>query len=143
VAEPLACVLTRTGAIPIEAPLFQEPEARIVVFTGVEFDGGGCEAQVDVIALDPAELTFTTAMRRLRFDYGVGSVLCEGGPTVLAALLREQLVDELFLTLAPKLTGGGTGPTVTSGPELPELRPLNVIWALERSGSLFLRYGIA
>jgi riboflavin-specific deaminase-like protein len=142
-AEPIACVLSRSGAIPIEAPMFQEPEARIVVFTAVPFDTGGCGAEVEVIQLDPAELTFTTAMRLLRSDYGVRSLLCEGGPTVFAALLGEGIVDELFLTHAPKLTGGGTGPTITSGPELPEPRQLRAIWALERDNTLFLRYAIA
>jgi riboflavin-specific deaminase-like protein len=141
--EPIACLLSRSGAIPIEAPLFQEPEARIVVFTAVAFDAAGCGAAVDVVRLDAAELTFTAAVRILRTEFGVRSLLCEGGPTVLAALVREGLVDELFLTQAPKLTGGGTGPTVTSGAELPEPRELRLIWALERNDSLFLRYGVS
>jgi riboflavin biosynthesis pyrimidine reductase len=72
----------------------------------------------------------------------VRSLLCEGGPTVFGALLRENLTDELFLTLAPKLAGGGSSPTVTSGPELPELLNLRLAWALEHGGSLFLRYGL-
>ena len=59
-----------------------------------------------------------TAFRRLRADHGVRSLLCEGGPTVFGALLTEGLVDELFLTLAPKLVGGGDEPAITAGPEL-------------------------
>ena len=62
-------------------------------------------------------------MRRLRSDYDVRSVLCEGGPTLFGALLQEDLVDELFLSLAPKLTGGGSAPSITTGPALAELRP--------------------
>jgi riboflavin biosynthesis pyrimidine reductase len=61
---------------------------------------------------------------------------------VVGALLHEGLVDELFLTRAPRLTGGGPGPAVTSGPELPELAPLELIWVLEEGGSLFLRYAL-
>jgi 5-amino-6-(5-phosphoribosylamino)uracil reductase len=142
--EPLACVVTRSGAVPVEIPLFNEPEARIVVFTagGTASHVDGCAAQVTLVELDPAQLTLTTVMRRLRSDFGVRSLLCEGGPTVFAALVREHLVDELWLTLAPKLTGGGDGPALTSGPELPELQQLNLIWALERDGSLFLRYAL-
>ena len=68
--------------------------------------------------LDPAELTLTTALRHLRAEHGVRSLLCEGGPTLMGALLHERLVDELFLTLAPQLAGGGTGPTMSSGPAL-------------------------
>jgi riboflavin biosynthesis pyrimidine reductase len=141
-AEPLACVTTRSGNVPTDIPLFHEPEARIVVFTGADFDPGECGAEVEVIEIDPGELTMTTVARRLRSDYGIGSLLCEGGPSLFAALVGEHAVDELFLTHAPKLTGGGDGPTITSGPELGELLPLRLIWALERSGSLFLRYAI-
>ncbi len=31
---------------------------------------------------------------------------------------------------------------MTNGPELPELRKLQLIWALERERTLFLRYGL-
>ena len=141
-AEPLACVVTRSGEVPTEAPLFAEPEARIVVFGPLGLDLGGLEAQVEVVELDPGELTLTTAMRRLRSGFGVRSLLCEGGPTVFAALLMERLVDELFLTFAPKLTGGGTSPAITSGPELPEIQPLELIWVLEHENSLYLRYAL-
>jgi riboflavin biosynthesis pyrimidine reductase len=139
--EPLACVVTRSGDLPTDIPLFGEPEARIVVFAPSDIDLAQCAAQVYVIKLDPAELTMTTALRRLRSDYGVRLLLCEGGPTAFGALLHEGLVDELFLTLAPKLAGGGTGPTISSGPALPDLLGLSLLWGLERDGALFLRYG--
>jgi 5-amino-6-(5-phosphoribosylamino)uracil reductase len=140
--DPLACVITRSGDVPTEIPLFDDPESRIVVFTPGALDLSGLQAQIEVVRLDPGQLTLTTMVRRLREDYDVRSLLCEGGPTVFGALLRENLTDELFLTLAPKLAGGGSSPTVTSGPELPELLNLRLAWALEHGGSLFLRYGL-
>jgi 5-amino-6-(5-phosphoribosylamino)uracil reductase len=73
----------------------------------------------------------------------VRSLLCEGGPTLFGALLHERVVDELFLTLSPKLTGGGTGPTISSGPELMNPRGMSIEWLLERNGSLYLRYRVA
>ena len=88
-------------------------------------------AEVEVVRLDPGELTLTTMMRRLRSAYDVRSLLCEGGPTMFGALLQEDLVDELFLSLAPKLTGGGRSPGITSGPPLAELRELSLVWAIE------------
>lgn len=140
--EPLACVVTRSGEVPAEIPLFSEPDARIVLFGPRELEPAGCAAQVELVPLDPGELTLTTVMRRLRADFGVRSLLCEGGPTMFGALMRERLVDELFLTLAPKLAGGGSSPTITSGPELPELAPLELVWALEHSSALYLRYAV-
>jgi riboflavin biosynthesis pyrimidine reductase len=133
-------VITRSGDVPFDIPLFGEPEARVVVFTPTELDTSACSAQVEVVRLDPGELTMTTAFRRLTSDYNVRVLLCEGGPTVFGALLGEDLVDELFLTISPRLAGGGSEALITSGPPLPELRRLTLLWALEREGSLFLRY---
>jgi riboflavin-specific deaminase-like protein len=141
--EPLACIVTRSGEVPTDIPLFQEPEARVVIFCAAGLDLGRPAAQVEVVRLDPAELTLTTAMRRLRADYGVRTLLCEGGPTLFGAMIREEIVDELFLTIAPKLVGGGRGPTITSGPELAELHPLRPVWLLEREGSLYARYALS
>jgi riboflavin-specific deaminase-like protein len=140
--EPLACVFSRSGDVPIDTPLFSEPAARVVVFTPAELDTSGVAAQVEVVGLDPGELTLTTMMRRLRSAYDVRSVLCEGGPTLFGALLQEDLVDELFLSLAPKLTGGGRSPGITSGASLPELRKLSLVWAIESDSSLYLRYSV-
>ena len=138
--EPLACVITRSGRIPTDVPLFDEPEARIVVFGPEGIELGDVRAQVDVVTLEPSEMTLTTAMGRLRRDFGVRSLLCEGGPTLFGSLLGEGLVDELFLTLAPKLAGGGGGPTISSGTELSEPWALRLLWLLGRNESLYLRY---
>lgn len=142
-AEPLACVVSRSGDLPLDAPLFAQPEARVVVFSQNELDVTAYPAQIDVIILDPGEMTLATSMRRLRSDYGIRLLICEGGPTLFGALLREGLVDELFLTIAPKLVGGGRGPTIASGPELAEPRLLQLKWLLERRGSLYHRYGLS
>lgn len=140
--EPLFATVSRSGALPLEAPLFAEPEATVVVFTTPEAPEPDCAADVRMVRLDPAELTLTSALRLLRAEHGVRSLLCEGGPTLMGSLLGEGLVDELFLTLAPQLAGGGTAPTMAMGPGLPEPASLELVWALERAGSLYLRYGV-
>jgi diaminohydroxyphosphoribosylaminopyrimidine deaminase/5-amino-6-(5-phosphoribosylamino)uracil reductase len=42
-------------------------------------------------------------------DDGVQSLLLEGGPTLAASFLAADLVDKLFVFLAPWLSGGGPG----------------------------------
>lgn len=140
--EPLTCLVTRSGDVPVEAPIFAAAQARIVVFGPNDLRLPEAEAQVEIVALDPGELTLSTVLRRLRTDFGVRSLLCEGGPTLFNGLLHERLVDELFLTLSPKLTGGGNEPAITNGPELSGLAQLRLVWALEREHSLYLRYGL-
>jgi riboflavin-specific deaminase-like protein len=140
--EPLAIVMSRSGDVPTDIPLFSDPGSRVVVFTAGELDTTSLAAKVDVVRLDPGELTLTTMMRRVRSAYDVRSLLCEGGPTLFGALLQEDLVDELFVSLAPKLTGGGSAPAITAGPELAELRTMSLVWALEHDSALYLRYAL-
>jgi 5-amino-6-(5-phosphoribosylamino)uracil reductase len=134
-AEPLACVVTRSGVLPLDIPLFAAE--RVVVFAPSTIEG------VQTVALDPGELTLATVLRRLHADYGVRSLLCEGGPTLFGALVDERVVDELFLTLSPKLVGGGSAPTITRGAELAEPANLDLRWVLERAGTLFHRFVVS
>ncbi|MDQ6749146.1 MAG: dihydrofolate reductase family protein [Actinomycetota bacterium] len=140
--DPIGCVVSRSLRVPFDIPLFDDPESTIVVYTSSEGELGPCAARVLVTRLPASELTLTSVLRRLRSDHGVRSVLCEGGPTILGALLAESLVDELFLSLAPKLAGGGSDLTTVEGPGLAEPVELEVAWALESQGCLFLRYMI-
>lgn len=139
--EPLAVVVSRSGQIPYEAPLFSEPEARIVEFTGATAPRP-VAAKRELVSLEPDEVTLTRVMRQLRAQFGVRTLLCEGGPTLFGALVAEELVDELFLTMSPKLVGGENNPAILSGPPLPEPAGLRLRWLLERDGSLFLRFAI-
>jgi riboflavin biosynthesis pyrimidine reductase len=138
---PLLCTITRSGVLPTDIPLLDDPDSVVLVYTGAPVSITAA-ATVEVMQVDPAELTPLTVLRRLRVDHGVRTVLCEGGPTLFGALVHAHSVDELFLTLAPKLAGGGIGPAITVGPELPDLAELGLEWVLERAGSLFLRYGL-
>ncbi|HWC86521.1 MAG TPA: dihydrofolate reductase family protein [Solirubrobacteraceae bacterium] len=138
-ATPLLCTIARSGALPADIPLLADPESSVVVYAGAPVEIQA-QPQVEVVHVDPAELTPVTVLRHLRSEFGVRSVLCEGGPTLFGALVHASVVDELFLTVAPKLTGGGMGPTVTEGPELDRAADLALEWVLERAGSLFLRY---
>jgi riboflavin-specific deaminase-like protein len=133
--QPLACVVTRSGALPLDIPLFAQP--RVLAFAPQPIDG------VQTVTLDPTKLTLTAVMQSLSADHGVRSLLCEGGPTLFGSLVHEQLVDELFLTLAPKLAGGGTAPTISSGAELAEPARLTLRSLLERSGALFFRFVVS
>jgi riboflavin-specific deaminase-like protein len=139
--DPIACTVTRSFDLPLEIPLFEEPEQRVVVFTSAPDAPPQVGAAVTVERLDPAELTMTSVLRRLR-GHGVRSVLCEGGPTVFGLLLHEGVADELFLSLAPRIAGGAEAPAIVAGTPLHALMELELVWVLEARGSLYLRYRI-
>ncbi|HET6570719.1 MAG TPA: dihydrofolate reductase family protein [Solirubrobacterales bacterium] len=79
-------------------------------------------------------------LRSLR-EEGVAALLCEGGPTLHGSLQAAGLVDELFLTIAPKLSGAGA-PSILEG-ALSEAVGLELAWLLEEDGELFARYAVA
>ena len=71
---------------------------------------------------------------------GLRRVLCEGGPTLLAALAARRLLDEACLTVAPLLAGPGAGRITTGQPHRP--LPLRLLHLLTEDDSLFLRYAV-
>jgi riboflavin biosynthesis pyrimidine reductase len=73
-------------------------------------------------------------------EEGVRAVICEGGPTLHGSLQAAGLVDELFLTIAPKLAGGGA-PHILEG-ALEDAAQLELAWLLEHEGELFARYRV-
>lgn len=81
------------------------------------------------------------ALLRLQHEQGVRSLLCEGGPKLHRSLQALGLVDELFLTIAPKLGGAGA-PSILEG-VLAEPIDLQLVWLLEEDGELFARYSVA
>ena len=69
--------------------------------------------------------------------------LCEGGGVLNAALFAARAVDELFVTLVPRILGGREAPTLVDGPPFgPDQLPDARLLACDRVGDeLFLHYG--
>lgn len=139
--QPLAVVITRSGDVPFDIPLFDAAESRVAIYAPPGLVVPPCAAQVTVHELAPADGELAGVLRSLRQEHGIRSLLCEGGPMVFTSLLAHDVVDELFLTLAPTIVGGAEL-GITSGP-LADLIQLRLIRALEHDGTLFLRYARA
>lgn len=136
--DPAAVVVSGRLALTCDLPLFQAEGQRVVVLTAAVDTLEGCAADVGYLrGRDLASL-----LRRLRAEEGIRSILCEGGPTLNASLLESGLIDELFLTLAPKLAAGSHPLTAVAGTPLPEPERLELLSALLHEGSLFLRYRV-
>lgn len=87
---------------------------------------------------DPGEV-----LRLLREEFGVRRLLVEGGPRVNHAFLRDGLVAEIFLTLAPKLSGSPDAPSIAgdAGALPGETRAARLLTVhAATGGELYLRY---
>jgi riboflavin biosynthesis pyrimidine reductase len=58
-----------------------------------------------VVAGAGPQVDLPLAMRKLRSEFGIRRLLCEGGPTLYGALARADLIDEKFVTISPVETG--------------------------------------
>jgi hypothetical protein len=92
---------------PERVPLLGEPAARVTILTPSEASLPECPAQVEYVrARRDGALDLRAALGELRERFGVRTLLCEGGPRLASQLCQAGLLDELFLSLAPKLAGG-------------------------------------
>ncbi|HUC07642.1 MAG TPA: dihydrofolate reductase family protein [Solirubrobacterales bacterium] len=98
----------------------------------------GLDKRLIVVESGPSGRVDLKALLSSLREEGVRALLCEGGPTLHGALQAAGLVDELFLTIAPKLSGG-EAPRIIEG-VLPETSELELAWLLEHDGELFARY---
>ena len=137
--DPVAVLLSRRFDIPWEAGLFQAPEQPVLIYTGVAGAPPDVPAPVEVVVLETATPAAALADLRAR---GVRALLSEGGPTLFGALVAAAVVDELFLTIAPLLTGDETEPTIVSGGRLAQPVGMELLWTLQAGSDLFLRYGL-
>lgn len=145
--EPLACIVSGRLALDEDIPLLSESTARVVVLTSSQASLLGSAAHVDYVRnVSDGRLDLPTAIFQLRERFGVESLLCEGGPHLSAQLLAAGLVDELFLSVAPKLVGGepagGEALRILAGAELDPAVDLELLSVLGGDSYLFLRYGV-
>ena len=138
-AEPLTVIVSASMNLPADLPILQAEGAPVVVATGAEGELEGVVADVTYLRTG-ADLPVLLA--RLRQEHGIRSVLCEGGPTLNAHLLAAGLVDELFLTLDPKIVGGADALTLAAGRPLLEPARAELVTLLEAGGELFFRWRI-
>jgi riboflavin-specific deaminase-like protein len=85
------------------------------------------------------------ALRLLRRRFGIRVLLSEGGPQLAHGLIAAGLVDELFLTLAPKLGSDlGAARLLHGSRFLPAKVPrLTLLDVLHHEDELFLRYRLS
>ena len=143
-ADPLAIVMSRRLTLTPDLPLLADPHSRVVVITAGTAELSGCAAQVSYLRSAPGEeADLAAVLARLRTEYGVRSLLCEGGPNLNSSLLPAGLVDELFLSIAPALAGSAGSMSIIDRAPLAEPVQLDLVWLLEWQGQLFARYALA
>jgi riboflavin biosynthesis pyrimidine reductase len=104
--EPIVATVSRRLDLPGDIALLAEPTARLQVYTETEGEVPSQGAWIAVQRFDAGELTMPAILEHLRSERGARTILCEGGPTLVRALVAADCVDDLMLTVAPMLVAG-------------------------------------
>jgi len=150
---PLLVIVSGSGQLELEKAIFQTPAMRtVIVTTATGRDelarrGAAKLRSVEIHALKSASGSIAprAILRLLQSQFGVKTLLHEGGPTLFGQFLAAEVVDELFLTLAPQIAGrkdDTTRPAVVQGVAfLPNSAPwFQTVSVKQEAAYLYLRY---
>lgn len=153
-AQPLDLIISSNiRALPLDTNLLDVTPGRVAVlvpstsspsddtpFMAME---GGIQA-IKMPATADGFIDLVLAMKTLKRDHGVGCLLLEGGPQLSNAFLSHHMVNELFLTLAPKLLGATLDDLELTGDKDSRdiQESLSLISAHVSEDELFLRYSV-
>ena len=144
--QPLRVVLTSTGAgITPDMRMFdparggQAIVAHAAAMPALERQRLGAVAELAELGGERVAVEDLLAWLTSR---GVQTLLCEGGGNLCAQLFAARAVDELYVTLVPRILGGAHAPTLADGPGFaPDQIPDPKLASMERVGDeLYLRY---
>lgn len=115
----LRIIVSGGGRIDPNAEIFKQKFSPIIVLTTARADPQKLtklRALADEVKiLGEQEIDFRNALIWLREKWNVKRLLCEGGGELNDALFRAGVVNELHLTLCPKIFGGRNAPTLSDG----------------------------
>jgi riboflavin-specific deaminase-like protein len=115
-SSPLRVIVSNKGRIDDRLKIFQSDISPIIIFSTKRMPPRNQEALRKAATLhltSAREVDLAAMLKTLRDQYKVSTLACEGGPTLFRALLERDLVDQLNLTIAPYMFGGGNAPTLT------------------------------
>ena len=136
--EALAVVVSGRLDFPADLPLLNEHEQSVLIATGAKHSLADAHVGIEYARVGD---DLPRLMAELH-ERGVRSVLCEGGPTLNCFLFAAGLVDELFLTMNPKVVGGAAALTIVAGRELVEPVEFDLVSVAEAEGELYTRWRV-
>ena len=115
----LRIIVSRSGTVNPDAEIFRHDFSPILILTTERANESRLKKlrtlATEVKICGAKVINFRQALSWLQKKWGVQRLLCEGGGELNDALFRAGLVDELHLTICPKIFGGRTAPTIADG----------------------------
>ena len=132
-------VVSKSGDLPFGHGFFKGGETYVIApfSSNLKLPDG-----VHAIYCGEDSVDFKAVFEQLRNDLGVERLAVLGGSEINGQLLHLNLVDELFLTLAPKVKLGRDVPTYAGGEALLQdsLQQYNLVEHQAVGNEIFVRY---
>jgi riboflavin biosynthesis pyrimidine reductase len=141
VEAPTLVVVTASGDLPLDHPALE----TALVVTSTSGARAIAERRIecaDVLDLGDSDEVVPRDAIRLLSERGYHRILTEGGPKLMGSMLEGSVVDQLFLTISPKLVGGSSGrvPLTDEADLLNRKRGAHLLSVRRAEDYLFLRY---
>ncbi|MEX1119799.1 MAG: RibD family protein [Terrimicrobiaceae bacterium] len=117
--EPVRVIVTNSGLIHPGLKVFQNDRTPLVIFstTAMPQDRRSrFPAFCDLWLFQTRTVPLLAALHILHADYGLKTIVCEGGPRLFRSLAAVPAIDELYVTFCPRTFGGHHAPTLTGLP---------------------------
>ena len=145
--NPIKVVVSGSGSVPETARMFQPNGAPALVFTTERIPSSrlaSLQGVAEVHCVGETTVNFRRVVEILGEAYQVKQLLIEGGGQVNFDLFRAGLIDEVYLTLCPKIIGGRDVTTSVEGDGFDFLNIVDVELLDHRAvgNEIFLHYRV-
>lgn len=145
----LRIIVSRGGTVNPNAEIFKHRFSPIIILTTDSAPKKSLERlrqlANEVKICGANEIDFVKALQWLREKWNIKRLLCEGGGELNDVLFRANLVNELHLTICPKIFAGREAPTISDGrgfKHLVEAAQLILVSKKAVGDELFLKYSV-
>jgi 5-amino-6-(5-phosphoribosylamino)uracil reductase len=143
--QPLQIVCSASGNLDPNWPFFWQsvPRCLLTTMEGAKYWDSLSKNLFSQILIadsqDCQQINWHNAFQQLT-EIGYQKIAILGGGELIASLLAEDLINELWLTISPIIIGGKTAPTPVGGKGLFPFKSLQLIEVKQIEQEVFLHY---
>jgi 5-amino-6-(5-phosphoribosylamino)uracil reductase len=138
-------VVSASGNLEPDLPFWNDPKVIRFVFTTAEGYARAVESsrgRAFVVLAGQAEIDPSLIIKRL-LESGLSRILVEGGGETMALFFNHSLIQEMYVTLTPRIIGGRDAPTLVGGGSvLDPWKSLKLLKIKRVGDELYLHYKV-